>query len=53
MPEPEIERKKRKKEGKGRRMTLYGSVEEDNNIVNQMWLYPPQQTLTSALTGKH
>lgn len=40
-PEPEIEREKRKREEGGwlgGGVSLYGGVEEDNNIVNQMWL---------------
>lgn len=36
-PDPEIERKKGKMEW--RRGSLYGGVEEHNNIVNQMWLH--------------
>lgn len=37
LPDPEIERKEGKMEW--RRGSLYGGVEEDNNIVNQMWLH--------------
>lgn len=37
LPDPEIERKEGEMEW--RRGSLYGGVEEDNNIVNRMWLH--------------